>query len=83
MTCFLASGLIMISFFCVNEGADQLRVNRAARAADQRFCFRFIESTLPVLPISEISAILCDCTAQFLSHLVGKADNRFCRDAPQ
>ena len=31
---------------CENKGADQLHGNRAA---DQRFCFPFIDSTIPLL----------------------------------
>ena len=39
-----------IVFFCIckNKDADQLRGNREA---DQRLCFRYIESTIPLLPI--------------------------------
>ena len=37
---------------CENKDADQLRGNREA---DQRLCFRYIESTIPLLPIYEIS----------------------------
>ena len=36
-----------------NKGADQLRGNREA---DQRLCFRYTGSTLPLLPKSEISS---------------------------
>ena len=32
---------------CENKGTDQLRGNRAA---DQRLCFRYIDSTNPLLP---------------------------------
>ena len=39
---------------CENKGADQLRVNREA---DQRLCFRYIDSTNPLLPKSEISSL--------------------------
>ena len=39
---------------CENKGADQLLGNHAA---DQRFCFRFIDSTIPLLPKSEISCL--------------------------
>ena len=40
---------------CIGEkkGADQLRGNREA---DQRHCFRYMDSTLPLLPKSEISS---------------------------
>ena len=45
-SCFLASGLNNDLFLhiCVNEGANQLRGNSTARAADQRFCFYFTGS---------------------------------------
>ena len=39
---------------CENKDADQLRVNREA---DQRLCFRYIDSTIPPLPKSEISSL--------------------------
>ena len=35
-----------------NKGADQLRGNRET---DQRLCFRYTDSTIPVLPKYEIS----------------------------
>ena len=37
---------------CENKGADQLRGNREA---DQRLCFRYSDSTIPLLLKSEIS----------------------------
>ena len=37
---------------CENKDADQLRSNREA---DQRLCFRYTDSTIPLLPKSEIS----------------------------
>ena len=36
---------------CENKDADQLRSNREA---DQRLCFRYTDSTIPLLPKSEI-----------------------------
>ena len=36
---------------CENKDADQLR------EADQRLCFRYTDSTIPLLPKSEISRI--------------------------
>ena len=41
--------------FCLgeNKGADQLRGNREA---DQRLCFRYTNSTIPLLLKSEISS---------------------------
>ena len=37
---------------CENKDADQLRGNREA---DQRLCFRYTDSTIPLQPESEIS----------------------------
>ena len=44
------------STFCIceNKDADQLRGNREA---DQRLCFRYIGSTIPLLSKSEISSL--------------------------
>ena len=39
---------------CENKDADQLRGNREA---DQRLCFRHIDSTIPLLSKSEISSL--------------------------
>ena len=39
---------------CENKGADQLRGNREA---DQRLCFRYIDSTIPLISKSEISSL--------------------------
>ena len=39
---------------CENKDADQLSGNREA---DQRLCFRYIDSTIPLLPKSEISSL--------------------------
>ena len=39
---------------CENKDADQLRGNREA---DQRLCFRCIDSTIPLLSKSEISSV--------------------------
>ena len=41
---------------CENKDSDQLHVNRAGdqggnHAADRRLCFRYIDSTIPLLPI--------------------------------
>ena len=38
---------------CENKDADQLCGNRTA---DQRLCFRYTDSTIPLLPISKIQA---------------------------
>ena len=39
---------------CENKDADQLRGDREA---DQRLCFRYTDSTTPLLPKSEISSL--------------------------
>ena len=39
---------------CENKDADQLRGNLKA---DQRLCFRYTDSTIPLLPKSEISSL--------------------------
>ena len=44
-------------FFCIceNKDADQLRGNHEA---DQRLCFRYTDSTIPLLPEYEITRLL-------------------------
>ena len=58
--------------FCIseNKGADQLCSNREA-------CFHYIDSTMPLLPKSEIISLI----ARFVSNLVGNPEDRFSRDA--
>ena len=41
-------------YICENKDADQLRGNREA---DQRLCFRYTDSTIPLLSKSEISSL--------------------------
>ena len=45
---------------CENKDADQLRGNREA---DQRLCFRYTDSTIPLLPEYEISCFLLSFVA--------------------
>ena len=40
---------------CKNKGADQLHSNCTA---DQHLCFRYLDSTIPLLLIAKISSIL-------------------------
>ena len=54
---------------CENKDADQLRGNPEA---DQRLCFRYIDSTIPLLSKS-------DCTARFVLDLVGNPKTGFLR----
>ena len=51
-----------------NKDADQLRGDHEA---DQRLCFRYTDSTIPLLPKLKPLAIFCGCTALFVSDLVG------------
>ena len=62
---------------CENKDTDQLRANREA---DQRLCFRYIDSTIPLLSYIrnfKSLAILYSCTAWFVSDLVGNPEDRF------
>ena len=43
-----------IKHICENKGADQLRSNPEA---DQRLCFCYIDNTIPLLPMYEISSL--------------------------
>ena len=53
---FKMSCVVRKPAFCIfeNKDADQLRGNREA---DQRLCFRYTESTIPLLSKSEISRL--------------------------
>ena len=64
---------------CENKDADQLRGNREA---DQRLCFRYTDSTIPLQCTSYIRnfkppAIFCGCTARFVWDQVGNPEDRF------
>ena len=60
---------------CESKDADLLCGNPAA---DQRPCFRYIVSSIHVLPKSEISS--CGCTARFVWDLVRNPEDRLSRD---
>ena len=62
---------------CENKDADQLHGNREA---DQRLCFRYSDSTIPLLPYIRTFkplAIFCGCTAWFVPDLVGNPEDQF------
>ena len=62
---------------CVNKDGDKLRGNREA---DQGLCFRYTDSTIPLLvKIQNFKplAIFSECTVQFVSDLVGNPGDRF------
>ena len=42
-------------------------------------CVRYIDSIIPLLPLSEIS--ICRCTVRFVSDLVGNPQDRFSYDS--
>ena len=64
---------------CENKDTDQLRGNRET---DQRFCFRRMNNpSTSLIQYFKHLAIFCDCTARFVSDLVGHPDDRFSRDA--
>ena len=51
----MSCGVRKLAFcICENKDADQLRSNCAA---DQHLCFRYSDSTIPLLPKSEISSL--------------------------
>ena len=66
-------------WLCENKGADQLRSNCEA---DQRLCFRHMDSTIPLLKYEisfKLLAIFCGCTYRFVSDLVRNPEDRFSR----
>ena len=58
---------------CENKDADQIR---GKCKADQRLCFPYTESTIPLLPVEPL-AILYGCTAWFVWDLVGNPKDQF------
>ena len=59
---------------CENKDADQLCGNREA---DQRLCFRYTNSTIPLLSKFQKLAIFCGSTAWSVSDLVGNPEDPF------
>ena len=56
------------------------RRRSASPEADQRLCFRYTDSTIPLLSIYmnlQHLAIFYGCTARFVSNLVGNPEDRF------
>ena len=71
--------------FCICEykgKEDQLHGNCTA---DQHLRFCYIDSTISLLPKSEISSLepLSGCTARFVLDLVGNQEDRFSHDEAQ
>ena len=69
---------------CENKGADQLRGNREA---DQRLCFRIIDSTITLLPKYDISSLYPSYAVvqpgPFVWDLVGNPEDRFSHNEAQ
>ena len=63
---------------CENKDADQLR---SYCAADQRLCFSYMDSTIPLLSKSEISSNLPSYVT--VQPLVGNPENRFSHNEAQ
>ena len=61
-------------YICENKDADQLRGNREA---DQRLCFRYIDSTIPILAKSKDSSHLLWLYSPVCVDLVGNPENQF------
>ena len=59
---------------CKNKDADQLRGDREA---DQRLCFCYTDSAIPLLPNIKPLAIFYGCTALFVWDQVKGPENRF------
>ena len=62
------------------------RRRRGNREADQRLCFRDLDSMIPLISKSKIFkalTIFCDCTARFISDLVGNPEDRFSQNEAQ
>ena len=66
---------------CENKDANQLRGNRKG---DQRLCVRYTNSTIPLLPMSEILRLFFSWTASFnMSDQVGNPEDRFSQNEAQ
>ena len=65
--------------FCICENKEAYQLC-GKHEADLRLCFRYIASTIPLLPKHKIFkplAIFRDSTAQFVSDQVGNPEDRF------
>ena len=66
--------------FCICENKDTDQLRDYCRA-DLCLCFPYTDGTVPLLPKSEISslslAIICGCSARFVSDLVGGLEDRY------
>ena len=57
---------------CIGENKDAVQL-RCNREADQRLCFRYTDSTFPLVLEYEFKllALFCACTGRFVSDLFG------------
>ena len=68
---------------CENKDTDQLRGNRED---DQRFCFRYTDSTIPLTSYVrnfKTLVIFLSCTARFVSDQEGNPKDRFSQNEAQ
>ena len=61
------------------EKTGFLHMQKQRRRSASCLCFRYTDSTIPLLPKYETKAltIFCNCTARFVSDLVGNPEDRF------
>ena len=65
---------------CENKDADQLRGNREA---DQRLCFRYTDSTIPLLPKFQASSHLLELYSPVCVGPGRKPEDRFSQNEAQ
>ena len=65
---------------CKNKDADQLRSNHEA---DQRLCFRYIDSTIPLLPIYPKFQASSHLVWLYSAVCVGNPEDRFSQNEAQ
>ena len=70
----------LVTRICENKGADQLRSNCVA---DLHLCFRYIDSSIPLLPQSEISTSMIVQPGLCGTWLETPIKDRFSQDAAQ
>ena len=68
---------------CENKDADQLRSNTAKLISAFVFATQIVESLFFLNPNFKPLAIFSDCTARFVSDLVGTPEDRFSHNKAQ
>ena len=75
------SGDYRVFYHCVINPVCKFVFRQGNREADQRLRFRYTDSTIPLLPKSDISC--CGCSAWFMSDLVENPEDRFSHNEAQ